>query len=123
MVLKHYPCYFSVDENKVFLEEMTRLYFFLSVYFGNSDCFEYFIEPMYILFEKINNTMVAKKQITPRHYLFFTNLIRNLLSTKYVDFVLKNILLISKVLLIDSMKEGTKYNVIIFKQSEIRSTS
>ena len=101
---------------------MTRLYFSLSVYFGNSDCFEYFIEPMYILLENINIELVTKRQITPRHYIFFTHLIRNLLSTKYVDFVLKNILLISKVMLIDSVKEGTKYNIIIFKESEITST-
>ena len=101
---------------------MTRLYFFLSVYFGNSDCFDYFIETMYILLEKINNELVAEQKITPRQYLFFTNLIKNLLSTKYVDFVLKNILVISKVLLIDSLMEETKYNIIIFKESKMTST-
>ena len=117
---KNLGCYYSLDENRVLLEEMTRLYFYLSIYLRNLTYFEKFIEHTNVLIVKINKELLFNNRITPQHYKLFILLIAKL-STKYSHFVLNNIFLVSKIMLVKELEETTEYNIITFPESEIKT--
>ena len=117
---KNYGCYYSLDEDRVLLEEMTRLYFYLSIYLPNLTYFKNFIEHINLLIVKINKELLFNNRITPQHYRFFIHLIAKL-STKYSHFVLNNIFLVSKIMLVNEFEETTEYKIIAIPESEIKT--